>query len=397
MADREKPTVVVAYGFRAGEQMAHAIATTRVADALAGLGYRVVLIAAGGREHGAEQLRRIYGLENPVEWLPEARHLVYSEWFAPAALTRIAMLRPHFVYTRDPLLGIGAANLGFPSVVELHPLYEDANFAIAGVTAALARASRRPALRGLIVLGERAAGHYEGLGVAPSKIVRAPCGVDRRHFARPAVLPPSPYPSGRPVVVYCGHLYDWKGIPTVLGAAARLPNVSFHLVGGHPEDVSRVHTQIAEGGLHNVTLHGMQPYAQVPSFLWHADLILVPTTASHWTADNSSPLKLGEAFAAEVPVVASAIPAIAELGAANAVCGVHPDDPAALAGGIERVLSDRDLRGELVAAGRALAASWDIVGRARMIADLVDGADLPTPDAVYRVLTGGWLRAGSAS
>lgn len=384
-------TTVVAYGFEAGSQMAHAIATAGLADAFAGLGRETILITAGTGGRGNDELRALYGLRNPVRWLPVAGFSRHSEWFAALTAPMIASLRPGLVHTRDLLTGIASARMGFPTVVEAHPLYVDENFRVPSVTSELAAASTLPCFLRLLVLGNKARTHYAKLGVAPDKIRIEPGGVDRTLFSPAPQTDATGDRKARPVALYSGHLYDWKGIPTLLGAASRLPDVDFRLVGGHDEDVARVRARVSADGLANVELLGPRARAEIPEFLRRADVALVPASGRHWTSETSAPLKLGEAFAVGTPVVASDIPALLDIGARDAVCPVAPDDPDALAAGIRRVLDTPDYAASLSARGRAKTEDWDVNVRASRMLDLARSVPAPDPDQVYWTLCGGWF------
>jgi glycosyltransferase involved in cell wall biosynthesis len=63
-------------------------------------------------------------------------------------------------------------------------------------------------------------------------------------------------------------------------------------------------------GLANVVVHGSVPHRDVPAFLWHADVLLLPPSAKHPSAAWTSPVKLGEYLASGTPIVASDIPAL---------------------------------------------------------------------------------------
>src|SRR5205085_2292431 len=80
-----------------------------------------------------------------------------------------------------------------------------------------------------------------------------PDAVDLHMFIPPDSLSThhSPYPPHTKNVVYTGHLYDYKGIPTILQTAALLPDIHFHLVGGLPKDIQRHQTTIESTQLHN--------------------------------------------------------------------------------------------------------------------------------------------------
>lgn len=370
--------------------MAHAVATAGLADAFADHGCPTILITAGTGGRSATDLKDQYGLRNAIRWLPVSGFSQHNEWFAALAAPQIAALRPRLVHTRDLLLGVACARMGFATVVEAHPLYTDANFRVPSVLRELADASCLPAFAGLLVLGRRAADHYAAHGVDRSKIRIEPCGIDRTLFTPPDADGRAAGPKPRPTAIYCGHLYDWKGIPTVLAAAEILPDVDFRLVGGHDDDISRIRRSVAARRLANVEVVGALPHGDIPELLRNADVALVPATRDHWTAETSAPLKLGEAFAVGTPVVASDIPALADIGARDAVYPVAPDDPAALAEGISNVLNAPEIAQSLRARGSVLAERWDVNERAGRLLSLAADISAPSADGVYATLCGGW-------
>jgi glycosyltransferase involved in cell wall biosynthesis len=96
------------------------------------------------------------------------------------------------------------------------------------------------------------------------------------------------------------------------------------------------------------------PDAAMPALYQGAAAFAFPSTAEGF---GLPPL---EAMAAGVPVVASSIPAVAEV-CGDAAILVSPYDAAGWASNLNRVLSDRALRDRLVLAGRAAAeqAGWE--------------------------------------
>ena len=92
-----------------------------------------------------------------------------------------------------------------------------------------------------------------------------------------------------------------------------------------------------------------------------------------------------EAMSAGVPVVASAVPALAEVCESAAIL-VPPHDAAAWAAAMTRVLDDSALASTLVAAGTAVAAAatWDRGGKA--LSDLF----LSVTNASWRRASSGW-------
>ncbi len=367
--------------FLAGSSFAHAINTVRIAHSFARLGQEVTIVCRRDpeRDWDTAQLARHYGLEQPVRWVLK-RHPWGRGWRRGRGALGVAGLvgewiihRPDLVYARDFTAPGWACRLGIPVVLESHA-HPEADAWPAGFERAVG-ASHRAKFRTWITISTRLAERYRELGADPGKLLVLPGGVDLRQFARPDALPASPYPSTtrQPVapssiatplgnsgrvagrVVYAGHLYDYKGIPTVLAAATALPDVSFELVGGWPQDVERHREAAKSRGINNVTFHGLLPQAQLPPYLWHADALLLPPSATHPSAQWTSPVKMGEYLATRVPVVASGIPALRDWLDQSQVEFFAPDDAADLAAALRRVLTDPPRRAALT------AAAWDRV------------------------------------
>jgi glycosyltransferase involved in cell wall biosynthesis len=80
-----------------------------------------------------------------------------------------------------------------------------------------------------------------------------------------------------------------------------------------------------------------------------------------------------EGFASNVPVLTSSVSAMAEV-AGGAATLVDPDDPAAIARGLDALLGDEDLRNDLRAAGAVRLASFTWERSARETAAVLRGA-----------------------
>ncbi|MDH4100636.1 MAG: glycosyltransferase family 4 protein [Nitrospirota bacterium] len=155
-------------------------------------------------------------------------------------------------------------------------------------------------------------------------------------------------------ICYTGHLYPWKGVDTLVKAMAHLPDARLTIVGGEAGDIQRLRSLGTELKVEaRIHFEGWVAPEKVAGYLERAQVAVVPlgtdVIASHFT----SPLKLFEYMAAGVPVVASDLPSVREVltDGVNAVL-VRPDDPKALAEGVQKLLADRSLANRL--ATRAL-------------------------------------------
>lgn len=351
--------------------MAHSLNTIKMADGFAKLGHDVSLVCLGS-EGGAidnDQLSRIYNTTPKLEWIQLSRSLFGTQllheglsfsWVASQVARR---LKPDFIYARDYYVPWLCARAGIKTTVESHAHPGTDTFRFRR----LLKAASYPAFSLWVTISEKLADYYVSRGVADSKIAVLPDAVDIELFSRPKQLPQSPYDVDRRNIVYAGHLYDYKGIPAILDAAKELPDVNFHLVGGWPEDIRRQRQQIGNAGLENVVLHGLKEHKDVPRYLWHADVLLLPPSANHPSAQWTSPLKLGEYLASGTPVIAADIPALRRWLTDEEVIFVEPDNGAAMAGAIRLILNDPERKSRLSEAGMEKAAALSYVKRASAI------------------------------
>lgn len=102
----------------------------------------------------------------------------------------------------------------------------------------------------------------------------------------------------RPIAGYVGGLHQWVDQDLLAAVAAKLPNVSFALVGPEQTDVSRLKA------LPNVHLFGQRPHTDLPRYVSGFDVGLVPYRITEYTA-NVYPTKLNEYLVMGIPVVAT--------------------------------------------------------------------------------------------
>lgn len=289
--------------------------------------------------------------------------LVQSATFALAVRRRLAREREGVVYSRDPWTVALLARRGAPDLplfYEVHDLPQHPARR-AQLLAALRRCRGVVAItRGLmddVVAGGVAADSVRVLpdGYAPARFV----GVPGREEARRRLA----LPLDRPLAVYTGHLFPWKGAHVLVEAAARDPSFDAVLVGGRPDDRRRIEALVAERRAENVRLVPPVPPGEVPAWLAAADVLVLPNSGAETiSARYTSPLKLFEYLAAARPIVASDLPSLREVLThdRNAILAA-PDDPDALAAGIRAALADPPRSGRLAAAARADADryTWD--------------------------------------
>jgi len=95
-----------------------------------------------------------------------------------------------------------------------------------------------------------------------------------------------------------------------------------------------------------------RPHDEIALWLKSADVLVLPNTGRQKVSlYYTSPMKLFEYMASGTPIVASSLPSILEiLNKSNAVT-VEPDNPKALAQGIEMIMNNKAFGGQI--AGQA--------------------------------------------
>jgi glycosyltransferase involved in cell wall biosynthesis len=134
--------------------------------------------------------------------------------------------------------------------------------------------------------------------------------------------------------VFLGHLWRTKGIETLLESAAGLPGECTIDVYGPPDEYSA--EVIDRRGLGRVRYRGFLTHEQVSEKLWEYDCLLLPT----FHPGEGYPGVIAEAFAHELPVIATNWLAIPEI--VDSECGIliEPRDTGALIEAIASLHAD---------------------------------------------------------
>jgi len=170
------------------------------------------------------------------------------------------------------------------------------------------------------------------LGAPAEKISVIPNGAD---LPGPVVCPPE---APACYLIYCGALQPWQGVDVLLRAFARLADLTdvfLVLCLAATPQRARVYQKLAArlGIAERVRWYFQLPHTALAAWLAHARLAVAPLTECPRNLEQGCcPLKILEAMAAGIPVVASDIPAVREL-ITDGQHGrlVRPDRPAELA------------------------------------------------------------------
>ncbi|MCC7352680.1 MAG: glycosyltransferase family 4 protein [Anaerolineae bacterium] len=234
------------------------------------------------------------------------------------------------------------------------------------VLSPLLRAILRPVFsraRLIIYLNEGARRNVLSIGPYEAKLQRlayGAWGVDLAEFTpqrdgREAAFGPGP------VLLFVGRLHQEKGVFDLLAAYERVhaahPSAILILAGDGPArpEIERIVAQRGWAGA--VRLLGMVKNRDLPPIFRAADVFVAPSVTTRKWEEQVGMTNI-QAMACGVPVVSTRSGAIPEY-VPDGVAGVLvPErDPAALAGAINRLLADDDLRRQMGEGGRAYACA----------------------------------------
>ena len=168
-------------------------------------------------------------------------------------------------------------------------------------------------------------------------------------------------------VLFLGRHEERKGLDVLLEATAELPSDVSILIGGTGPDSPRLRNRY--GGDPRVVWLGQVSEATKLELLLRSSVLCAPSRHG-----ESFGVVLLEAMAAGLPVVASDLPGYRELSnGGTAVRLVPPDDPAALARELIRVLSDDRLADSLKTAGLHQARRFSLDALAARYVEIYEG------------------------
>ncbi|HEU5373498.1 MAG TPA: glycosyltransferase [Gaiellaceae bacterium] len=140
------------------------------------------------------------------------------------------------------------------------------------------------------------------------RVTLIPNAVDAEHFRRPRPRPRD-LPAGRSAV-YVGTLHESRlDVELVLELARSLPSLALALVG--PNSLAD-HTRRRLATEPNIHVLGARAYEDVPAYLQHADVIVVPHVVNEFT-QSLDPIKAYECLAIATPTVATPVAGFEQL------------------------------------------------------------------------------------
>jgi len=218
---------------------------------------------------------------------------------------------------------------------------------------------------GIVSISRTIKEQLASFGVLPEAIHVVHNGVEMEWFTITRRLPGSS-------ICYTGSLYPWKGVDTLIVAMKYLPDEKLLIVGGgkRMEELKRL--AATEGIAERVSFAGAIPRTEIPGYLSHSKVAVLPNTPSV-PSQFSSPLKLFEYMACGIPIVASALPVFQEIltDERNAIL-FEPGNPHSLAAAIKKLIDNPDLAARIGQTAREDARNYTYEKRAEKIIGFIE-------------------------
>jgi glycosyltransferase involved in cell wall biosynthesis len=293
-----------------------------------------------------DELAKHYGLQRefPLEWIP-ARAGWRGYDYGLNSFRWARRQGADLLFTRLPQAAAIASQMNMPTILEVHDLPQGTlgpwlfrrflrgrgSRRLVAITSALAEdlstQFNAPPEE------DNAEGHFQRKAFT----IVLPDGVDLARYtslptpqaARRSLQPllPDRFTAG-----YTGHFYTGRGMEIIFSLASRLPEITFLLAGGEPDEAARLRDQAGALNLPNLVITGFIPNAELPTYQAACDILLMPYQP-HVSASSGgdisrylSPMKVFEYMACKRAILSSDLPVLREvLNPRNSVL-LHPQD-----------------------------------------------------------------------
>ena len=198
-------------------------------------------------------------------------------------------------------------------------------------------------LSGIVVISKGLKNKFIESGYSAEKVLLAPDAIDLDEFNIPETYEQAKtklhFPSDKKIVLYVGHLFEWKGADVLVGAARFTnPDVQIVIGGGTEQDVANLKKMDQTD---RVRFEGFVKFYDLPLYLRAADVLVLPNKKDNGISEfYTSPLKLFAYMASGKPIISSDLPSLRELVDEESVFFVESNNPQALAEAISNVFGN---------------------------------------------------------
>ncbi len=357
-------------------EKAHGLQIVKTMEAFLLQGAEVELVLPRRRNHIEQSIQEFYQVQgvptihwigNYFGWLETLWHQGYFSLqrmgFGVMAFWYALCKRGYIIYSREITLCFFLSLCGKKVVFEDHEPKKSFGFVYDFFLRCIPKK---------VIVAELLQERYAAAGVKEKSFVLAPNGVDLKEFQngtqREIWQNVFSLQRSEKIVLYVGHFYPWKGVYTLLDAAAHIDGIVV-LVGGIEQDRKKVEQYIAQKNIRNVVVHPFLPHHEVVPFIQSADVVVLPNTSQEERSQKyTTPIKLFEYLASGVPLVASRLPSFQKYLHHEKNCLlVNPDEPQALANVVNILLHDATVGRILVSQAKQDVQQWTWNSRAQKI------------------------------
>ena len=354
-------------------EKAHGYQTAKMCEAFADFGTDVFLVVPKRKNHIAKNIFDYYQVKKNfrfqkiscidsvsfgrIGFLFESFTFLFSSAFFVFKKTGI-------FYTRDEIIAWFFSFFGKECVWEAHR--GGLNFFVRGIIKRNIK---------IVSITKNLKDFYVSKGAKESSVFVAPDGVDIQEFSlgvsKTEARKKVGFSEDEKIVLYTGHLYEWKGVDTLALAGKTLSkDTKIVFVGGTEKDMNRFREKYKD--ISNVIVLGDKPHHLMPWYLASADVLILPNSGKDDISRlYTSPIKLFEYMASNRPIVASDLPSIREiLNEENAVF-FSPDNPESLASSVKKVLENQPLADKISRACLEKIKEYTWEKRAKNITDFI--------------------------
>lgn len=130
-----------------------------------------------------------------------------------------------------------------------------------------------------------------------------PNGCEYEHFATPMDMPPEFLcVDEMPIITYCGSVATWVDLELLYETAEAFPECMHFVIGANQN--ASLKTDLPP----NMKYLGHKPYQELPGYLQHSDVLLIPFKPDDEVIAATNPVKLWEYLATGRPIVTTEIP-----------------------------------------------------------------------------------------
>jgi len=148
------------------------------------------------------------------------------------------------------------------------------------------------------------------------------------------------------LVMYVGHLYDWKGADILAKSANFIDEkIKIVFVGGNDSDIFEYKNKYDKK---NIIFVGKRKHEEIPFYLKAADILVLPNVPiSKESVKFTSPIKMFEYMSSGTPIIASNLPSIKEILNKDNSILFKPGDEKELSEKIVFCLNNKDVMDEI--------------------------------------------------